>query len=281
MRKLLLMAMTLAGCSTTSTPAAGPLELRTRDKALRWDPAKTAIVIVDMWDDHWCKGAAKRVGEMAPALNDAVANARSRGVLVVHAPSTCTKPYEATPARARAKSAPFAKAPIELSTSERWGTAWCWPDKPREPDLPIDDSDMGCDCAVKCTIREAWTRQIDLIKIDAADAVTDNGQELWNLFKQRGIENVLILGVHLNMCVLGRPFAIRQLVKLGLNVALVRDLTDTMYNSKMRPQVDHFTGTDLVVGHVEKHWCPTVLSTDLGAKAPFRFAEDPKKDRVR
>jgi hypothetical protein len=83
------------------------------------------------------------------------------------------------------------------------------------------------------------------------------------------------------MCVLGRPFAIRQLVKLGFNVALVRDLTDTMYNSKMRPQVDHHTGTDLVVGHVEKHWCPTVPSTDLGASAPFRFSDDPKKDRPR
>ena len=29
---------------------------------------------------------------------------------------------------------------------------------------------------------------------------------------ERKIENVIILGVHLNMCVLGRPFAIRQMV---------------------------------------------------------------------
>jgi len=283
MKKLLPMLL-LAGCATPlSVPP--PLDLRARDPAgpvaLSWEPGKTALVIVDMWDDHWCKGAAKRVGEMAPSVDAAVAWARSRGVLIVHAPSTCMKSYEGTPARTRAKTAPFAKAPIELSTSERWGTAWCWPDKPREPDLPIDDSDMGCDCAVKCTIREAWTRQIDSIRIDSGDAVTDNAQELWNVFRQRNIDHVLILGVHLNMCVLGRPFAIRQLVKLGLKVVLVRDLTDTMYNSKMRPQVDHFTGTDLVVGHVEKHWCPTVLSTDLGAKQPFRFSEDPKKDRMR
>ena len=89
------------------------------------------------------------------------------------------------------------------------------------------------------------------------------------------------MGVHLNMCVLGRPFAIRQLVRLGLRVVLVRDLTDTMYCSKMKPFVNHHTGTDLVVAHVENHWCPTITSADLTGRAPFRFSDDPKKDRAR
>ncbi|HYE98503.1 MAG TPA: protein-signal peptide and transmembrane prediction [Planctomycetota bacterium] len=265
----------LAGCATTSSPSE-PLVLRARGAAgettLRWDPRETALVVVDMWDDHWCRGAARRVAEMAPAVDAVVRRARSRGVLVVHAPSTCTGFYKDHPARKRAVEAAFAKTPAPLSTSQRWGTAWCWPDKAREPDLPIDDSDMGCDCATKCTIREAWTRQIAAIGIDAGDAITDDGQELWNLFAGRGIRNVAILGVHLNMCVLGRPFGIRQLVRLGLNVVLVRDLTDTMYNSRMRPRVDHHEGTALVVGHVEKHWCPSVQSVDLGAEEPFRFA---------
>jgi hypothetical protein len=42
----------------------------------------------------------------------------------------------------------------------------------------------------------------------------------------------------------------------------------------MRPQVDHFTGTDLVVDHVEKYWCPTITSVDLVGGKPFRFAAD-------
>ena len=25
-----------------------------------WDPKKTALVICDMWDDHWCRSAARR-----------------------------------------------------------------------------------------------------------------------------------------------------------------------------------------------------------------------------
>ena len=185
--------------------------------------------------------------------------------------SGCT----ATAARRRAIDAPYAKPPIELATTQRWGTAWCWPDKSREADLPIDDSDMGCDCGEKCEIVPPWTRQIAAIEIeDSRDAITDNGQELCNLFAERGIENVLICGVHLNMCVLGRPCAIRQLVKLGKNVVLVRDMTDTMYNHLMPPRVDHFTGTDRVVEHVEKYWCPTIASPDLVGGQPFRFAAD-------
>ena len=45
------------------------------------------------------------------------------------------------------------------------------------------------------------------------------------------------MGVHTNMCVLNRTFAIKQMVKWGKNVLLVRDLTDAMYNPKMKPMV--------------------------------------------
>jgi nicotinamidase-related amidase len=245
------------------------------DKELRWAPNHTALIICDMWDDHWCKGAAQRVTEMAPAMDKVITAAREQGVLIIHAPSTCVDFYKDTPARQRAQNAKFAKAPIELATSERWGTAWCWPDKDREAALPIDDSDMGCDCKEKCKIVPPWKRQIALLTIDQErDAITDNGQELVNLFAEKKIDHVIIMGVHLNMCVLGRPFAIRQLTKLGKDVVLVRDMTDTMYNSQMRPFVNHFAGTDLVVEHVEKYWCPTITSMDLVGGKPFRFAED-------
>jgi hypothetical protein len=65
------------------------------------------------------------------------------------------------------------------------------------------------------------------------------------------------------MCVLGRSFAIRQMTRWGLRVALIRDLTDAMYNPAMSPFVTHDEGTQLVVQHIEKYWCPTVLSGDL------------------
>jgi len=104
--------------------------------------------------------------------------------------------------------------------------------------------------------------------------VTDNGQETFNLLAERGIQNVILMGVHLNMCVLGRPFAIRQMVQQGKNVALMRDMTDTMYNHEKRPMVSHFQGTDLVVEHIEKYWCPSFASSDITGRPAFRFKED-------
>lgn len=271
----------------SSSPAEDiELILRSRDKQsdkteitnAKWKAEKTALIICDMWDDHWCKSAARRVGELAPRLNETVKIAREKGIFIIHAPSSVVDFYKDTPQRKLAQNAPFAKAPIKLSTAPRWGTNWCWTDPKYEGVLPIDDSDMGCSCeGEKCEIREAWSRQFEGIELVEGDALTDDGQETYNLLAERGIDNVILCGVHLNMCVLGRPFAIRQMVKLGKNVALMRDMTDTMYNPERPPGVDHFTGTDLVIGHVEKYWCPSFTSTDITGKEPFRFQEDKRQ----
>lgn len=248
---------------------------KTEERSVSWDGRRTAVIVCDMWDDHWCKSASARVGELLPPMNRFLAHARSRGALVIHAPSSVTKFYDGTPARELARKAPHSPTPVPLATAERWGTRWCWTDASHEGVLPIDDSDMGCSCeGSNCTIREAWTRQHAGIEILPGDALTDDGQEAWNLLQSRGIEHVVLCGVHLNMCVLGRPFAIRQMVRLGKDVALARDLTDTMYNPERPPGVDHFTGTDLVVGHVERHWCPSFESSDWVGGRPFRFAAD-------
>ncbi|HZT82994.1 MAG TPA: protein-signal peptide and transmembrane prediction, partial [Gemmataceae bacterium] len=247
---------------TETAPGSGRYHALTRP--VKWDAAKTAVVICDMWDRHWCPGATARVAEMAPRVNDFVAAARRRGALVLHCPSDTMNFYKDTPQRRLAQSAPKVEPKVPLQN-------WCRLDPKKEGPLPIDDSDGGCAEGAKSC--KAWSRQIDTIRIEPGDAVTDSA-EAYYLMRQRGIENVLVMGVHTNMCVLGRPFAIRQLVAQGLNVALVRDLTDTMYNPAKAPFVSHFTGTDLVVEHIEKHWCPTCTSADLLGGKEFRFKED-------
>ncbi len=257
-----------------SETAPGSGRYHTLTRTVPWDAAKTAVIICDMWDDHWCNGAAQRVAELAGRMNAVVQQARAQGAFIIHAPSSTVAFYKDTPQRQRAQKAPFTRTPVPLSTDRRWGTGWCWPDPSREGLLPIDDADMGCACRTKCPLREPWTRQIATLQIHEADAITDDGQETYNLLAARGIDNVILMGVHLNMCVLGRPFAIRQLVQLGKNVVLMRDLTDTMYNPERPPYVHHGTGTDLVVEHIEKYWCPTITSADLLGGKEFRFRED-------
>lgn len=237
-----------------------------------WKSAQTAIVVCDMWDEHWCKGATRRVAEMAPRMNEVIKAARKRGVHIIHAPSDTMKFYEGTVQRENAKKAPYAKPPKEL-------TRWMHIDPAKEASLPIDDSDGGCDDEPKCKQGPPypWKRQIATIEVAPEDTVSSDGQEIYNVLNQHGRINIIVMGVHANMCVLGRPFSIRQLVRVGKNVVLMRDMTDTMYNSRMKPFVNHFAGTDLVVEHIEKYWCPSITSDDIIGGKPFKFKEDQRK----
>lgn len=248
---------------------------RVVETAAQLDPKKTAIIVCDMWDDHWCKSAARRVGELAGPMNEMLKAARAKGFFIIHAPSSVTDFYKDTPQRKLAQAAPMAKTPVPLATAERWGTTWCWTDPKFEAVLPVDDSDMGCSCTgTKCAIVPPWKRQIAALELMEGDALTDRGQETWNLLTARGIDQVVLCGVHLNMCVLGRPFAIRQQVYLGKKVAFMRDLTDSMYNPERPPGVDHFAGHDLIIEHVERYWCPSFTSDAITGGKPFRFKED-------
>lgn len=227
-----------------------------REKTLNWEPKETAIIICDMWDKHWCSGAARRVDEMAPKMDRVVARARSQGVFIIHAPSDCMAFYADTPQRKLAQSAPAAKnQPKDIHE-------WCRRIAD-EPALPIDDSDGGCDDLPAPKSHRAWKRQHEAIRIADNDAISDSGKEIWNLLESRGIQNVIVMGVHTNMCVLGRPFGLRQMAKNGKNVVLARDLTDAMYNPQKKPFVSHRRGTEFVIAHIERHVCPSIHSGDI------------------
>ncbi len=278
---LILLSSALGGAGAANLSLQTRTRTETRPGIGDWAPVamavtipaeKTAIVICDMWDRHWCEGATRRVGEMAPRMNEVIKVARQKGAFIIHCPSDTMKHYADTPQRKRAQAAPKAEPRVPLKN-------WCHLDPTKEAPLPIDDSDGGCDDSPQCKNYGAWKQQIPVIEIADGDAITDSA-EAYNLMRERGIENVIVMGVHLNMCVLGRPFSIRQLVAQGLKVFLMRDLTDTMYNSRKRPFVPHWAGTDLMVEHVEKYWCPTITSTDFLGRPAFHFSEERRSEVV-
>lgn len=249
--------------------AAEPNGIQVVEKTVQWDPARTAVVICDMWDRHHCPDATERVGEMAPRMNEVLKVARNQGALIIHCPSDTLKFYENHPGRKLAQAAPKVTTAVPLE-------GWCSLKGVKEPPLPIDDSDGGCDGCPECPGYGAWSRQHPALEIMEGDAITDSAEAFY-LMRQRGITNVLVMGVHINMCVLGRPFAIRQMVAQGQNVLLMRDLTDSMYNHRKAPYVSHFRGTELVVEHIEQYWCPSITSADFLGGKPFRFQGDVKK----
>ncbi len=266
---------------------SGRFHQLTRDE--RWNPDETAIIVCDVWDLHHCLNAVKRVEEFAPRLDAVLENARSRGVTVIHSPSDCMDAYEGHPGRERAVNAPPA-AFVPRDCDE-----WCSRIPAEERAVyPIDQSDGGEDddpaehaeWAAKLielgrNPGSPWKKQSDLIRIDSdRDFISDRGTEVWNVLQSRGIRNVILTGVHTNMCVLGRPFGLRQMARNGMKVVLMRDMTDTMYNPQRWPYVSHFTGTDLIVSHIERYVCPTITSDQFVGGNPFRFADDKRPHLV-
>ena len=248
-----------------------------------WNSNETAIIVCDVWDAHHCLNAVRRMEQFLPNLNQVLKTARAQGVTIIHAPSDCMGAYTEHPARKRAMNTPkAAKLPDEIGK-------WCSRIPAEEAAAyPIDQSDGGEDddpaehaewaAKLKAQGRNPklpWKAQHPAIAIDGAkDFISDKGDEIWSIMEQRGIKNVILAGVHTNMCVLGRPFGLRQMVKNGKNAVLMRDLTDTMYNPARRPYVSHFTGTERIIEHIERHVCPTITSNQLIGGKPFRFQED-------
>ena len=233
-----------------------------------WQPRETAIIICDMWNRHWCQGATDRVAEMAPLMNEVLTVAREKGVTIVHAPSDTLKWYENHPARNRARQ--FRSPEIE----KRLGGGKLAAEADAE--WPIDQSDEGCDCTPSCKQGPPypWEHQIETLTIRDEDLMSDSGIEIGSCFEEKGIKNVILMGVHTNMCVIGRSFGLRNMSRLGMNVVLMRDLTDTMYNSKSAPYVSHFTGNSLIQEYIETYVCPSMVSCDFTGKKQFRFKED-------
>ena len=249
----------------------------------RWRPEETALIVCDVWDYHHCLNAVRRLEEFAPRLDAVVTHVRELGGTIIHAPSGCMPAYQGHPARNRAVQTPLAaRLPDEIN-------AWCSRIPSEERQIyPIDQSDGGEDDdpdehaewakkleSMGRNPRQPWQRQSDLITIDAdRDYISDRGDEIWSVLEKRGIRNVILTGVHVNMCVLGRPFGLRQMARNGMNVVLMRDMTDAMYNPQRWPYVSHFTGNDLIIAHIERLVCPTVTSDQILGGTPFRFSLD-------
>src|SRR5262245_29659223 len=103
MRSLtLLLAASLVPFAFAQETTPLKVNLRSRNpdtfeivnKAEAWNPKETAIIVCDMWDRHHCPTAEKRVVELAPRMNEVLNAARDRGVLIIHAPSSCMEPYK-------------------------------------------------------------------------------------------------------------------------------------------------------------------------------------------
>lgn len=201
-------------------------------------------------------------------MNPVIGGLREQGALVVHAPADCVDFYRHTPARERALRAPHADSPAPMG----WNS-WEPDERAALPATLVEPGGCSCEGVTPCSPPgppPPRARQTPLIEVLPVDAVSDDGQEIFNLLEQRGIEDVVAMGVHTNICVLSRWYGIRQLVYWGKRPVLCRDLTDSFH----RDPRGHLWGTGQIVSHIERRWCPTVTSDQLVGGTPFRFRDD-------
>ncbi|MFC1541754.1 hypothetical protein ACFL50_04810 [Candidatus Latescibacterota bacterium] len=264
--------LTFVFCTQCSSPQNITLDILSREQ----DPAdsnnyivhnkkvtlpadEVAIILCDVWNN-----SSDRINEMVAEMNKVVKAARDKGVFIIHAPAECMEYYKDTPQRKLAQDAPYAEPPNEIKRRVE--------DPAIEPPLPGTFGHLGHRIDTKKASTKiskpsnTWTKENDLIEIELGDAVSDDGQEIYNLLEQRGIDNVIIMGFATDICMVRRSYGIRQMVYNEKNIILCRDLTDI--SSQRTGQ--HSDDLQLIIEHIEKYWCPSITSESLTGKPPYK-----------
>src|ERR1700744_5925250 len=70
------------------------------------DPSTVGVVVIDMWNWHWCKTNAGRDASMMPRMNKCLEGARKLGMQVFFCPTDVANNYAGTIQRERALAYP-------------------------------------------------------------------------------------------------------------------------------------------------------------------------------
>jgi hypothetical protein len=255
---------------------------------------KCIVVVMDMWNWHWCVPAYNRVVELAPHIQKTVEYLRKKGAKIMFSPSDCEKYYNEDHGdencdRQDPHCDPFAHKAL-LNTLEHakpevkgQAAAFNMPIDSEEPNGSCDGPSQG----------GGQTRQTPVLTIEKCDLVNAQGTNPDSVFSalvnwSELYPTILWCGVHLNFCVIRRRNGIlflkdyndKQPVNKKRRLVLIKDLTDTMYTSDRSPNVDHFAGTDLMAQALhDQAGVEFVTSADvLGDGQTFYFGAD-KRDR--
>jgi nicotinamidase-related amidase len=179
------------------------------------EPEKTAVIIIDMWNSHWCMTASERVSAMVPRMNAVLDIARSLGMQVVWNPSDVVTAYSGYPQYERA-----------VAVEHHHQT----PVVREMPSAKFTAPGGGCMCGpgFRCGGNYGWDGMHPDLVIGDDDLISSSTDEIYSLLSERGITDIIYMGVHTNMCVYGKPGAISYMWQAGFNCRLARDLNDAL-----------------------------------------------------
>jgi nicotinamidase-related amidase len=173
---------------------------------------RVAIIVIDMWNWHWCMTMSERVSCMVPRMNAILRVARSLGMQVIWNPSEV--------AQFHSGSTPHAKG----MSVERHSFPSMRPSLPVQFTAPIGP--CLCGPGFACPPYDAWDGMEPNLVIDDRDLFSVNGADIYNLLSERGITTIIFMGAATNMCVFKKPGAMNSMFQAGFNCVLAKDLSD-------------------------------------------------------
>jgi nicotinamidase-related amidase len=217
------------------------------------ETSKTAIVIVDMWNFHWCMTASERVAAMTPRMNSVVDVARKLGMTIVWNPSDVVTAYSGYPQYEKAVgvkqlTAPHIREDIKVKFTAPIGKCMCGH-------------------GIHCHGNYGWDAMNPDLKIDERDLISSSNDELYSILSERGVTDLIYMGVHTNMCVFGKPGAMSNMWKSGFRCMLARDLNDAMTTYDPDKGYTPDTGTTEINDNLQRAGIPNVNMGDEFRKA--------------
>jgi hypothetical protein len=223
-------------------PASG--EIRSTTETV--DPSKVGVVVVDMWNWHWCKTSTMRVAALVPRMKHVLAAAHDMGMSIFWCPSDVVDNYVGTPQHEAAMNVKLLPLP-----------------KMDELNCPSAPDGGGCTCGKeRCVVNYGWDGMHPDLQMYEGDTMPNDLETLYSLCKERGLTHIIYMGVHTQICLLGKSIGLRNMKRAGFHCILARDLTDAhgKYDPSAGITPDQFTAQ--VVAHFEKYLSPTINFAD-------------------
>lgn len=158
---------------------------------------RDALIIMDMWDKHWCKTMTHEGDILAKKINEFAQIFRARGGVVIH-------------------TTYFANSPISIGLRDKTAKIFAPFSKFR-----------GCKCpgesCKKDTNKQVWSNIHPDIYTDKHDLYITN---ISKLLKIKNIQTYFFVGQHINECILERPIGVLALKYLKKHFYIIKDLTN-------------------------------------------------------
>eukprot|EP00163_Fabomonas_tropica_P021420 TRINITY_DN37477_c0_g1_i1.p1 TRINITY_DN37477_c0_g1~~TRINITY_DN37477_c0_g1_i1.p1 ORF type:complete len:377 (-),score=31.89 TRINITY_DN37477_c0_g1_i1:7-1137(-) len=218
---------------------------------------ETAIVVVDVWKQHWCPEWSRTATELAKRISATCDCAREAGVTITWTPTHGGQRYHAEhPLFKKIDQAP------ESGDRDYFRTNG-FP-KNGFPTLPQGMHELNVKCPSKKQANIPGLSPV--LHIDNRDGINVEPRKVNNWWKSKGIKNIVVMGVHANACLLSK-MGTRYWHLMKYNVYIVRDLVEPTYNQAQQGRFPHSkdfqTAIDTIVRYHEKHYAASISSSEL------------------